>query len=365
MRKLLSPVTIGNIELPNRIIMAPMTRNRSNNGGIANDLMKLYYTQRASAGLIITEGTNISPQGVGYIDTPGIWTERQVEAWKPITESIHKEGGHIFLQLWHTGRSSHPDFHNGNPTVSASAINSGGRIVTYNGIKPKETPRALSIDEIKQTIEDYAVAAKNAINAGFDGVEAHGANGYLIDQFICSGSNIRNDEYGGSIERRAKFPLQVVDAICKTIGNNRTSLRLSPSGTFNSMFDETPVETFSYLVGKLNDFNLAYLHIMEPYAPPGKTYVPKENYLQDREVTPHFRNIYKGKLITNSGYTVEEAEKTLQENNADMVAFGKLLLSNPDLVERIEKNSKMNEWDVNTFYTNEEKGYIDYPFLEQ
>lgn len=364
MKKLLTPINIADIELPNRVIMAPLTRNRSNREGIPNEMMKIYYTQRASVGLIISEGTNISPQAVGYIDTPGIWSEKQIDGWKAITEAVHSNGGRIFMQLWHTGRSSHPDFHNGKPTVSASAINSGGRVKTYNGLKEKETPKELTIDEIKTTIEDYSKAARNAIIAGFDGVEAHGANGYLIDQFICSGSNKRNDIYGGFIENRTRFPLQVIQAICDSIGNSRTAIRLSPSGTFNGMFDETPVETFSYLVDKLNDFDMAYLHIMEPYAPPGKVYVPKENYLQDREVTPHFRHIYKGNLITNSGYSIEEAENIIKNGTADMVAFGKLILSNPDLVERIGKNKELNVWDTNTFYTNGEKGYIDYPFLK-
>ncbi|TNE32825.1 alkene reductase [bacterium] len=363
MKKLLTPITIGELKLPNRVIMAPLTRNRSDKEGIPNNLMKIYYTQRASAGLIISEGTNISPQAVGYIDTPGIWNSRQIEGWKKVTEAVHNSGGRIFMQLWHTGRSSHPDFHKGKPTVSASNINSGGRVRTYLGIKDKETPKALTLDEIKRTIDDYVQAAKNAITAGFDGVEAHGANGYLIDQFICSGSNNRDDTYGGSIEKRTRFALEVMEAICSAIGSKRSSIRLSPSGTFNGMYDETPVETFSFLVDKLNDYDLAYLHIMEPYAPPGKVYVPKENYLQDREVTPHFRKIYKGNLITNSGYTIDEAEKIIQNNTADMVAFGKLMLSNPDLVERIEKNEKLNDWDKDTFYTNGEKGYIDYPFI--
>ena len=361
---LLSPITIGNIELPNRVIMAPLTRCRSDKTGIPNDLMRIYYGQRASTGLIISEATNISPQGVGYMNTPGIWSKDQVEGWKPITDEVHLKGGRIYLQLWHTGRSSHPDFHNGNPTVSASAINSGGTVNTYEGLKPKETPKALTKPEIALTINDYVKAAQNAIEAGFDGVEIHGANGYLIDQFICSGSNVREDEYGGSIENRCKFALEVVEAVCKAIGNQRTAIRLSPSGTFNGMSDETPVETFSYLVKRLNEYNLSYLHIMEPYAPPGKTYIKQDTYLQDREVTPHFREIYDGILMTNSGYPVKEAESVIKNGTADLVAFGKLLIANPDLVERIEKDEKLNDWDVNTFYSGGKKGYIDYSFIK-
>lgn len=365
MKNLLTPIKIGSIELRNRVIMAPLTRHRSDREGVPNDMMREYYEQRASAGLIISEATNISPMGVGYTDTPGIWTQKQIDGWKPITEAVHSKGGRIFLQMWHTGRSSHPDFHDGKPTVSASAINSGGRVNTYDGLKDKEAPRALELSEVKSTIEDYAKAAENAISAGFDGVEIHGANGYLIDQFICSGSNQRSDEYGGSIENRCRFGLDVVAAVSKAIGNERTAIRLSPSGTFNGMNDETPVKTFSYMIDKLNDYNLAYLHIMEPYAPPGKTYVPQESYLQDREVTQHFRKIYKGNLMTNSGFTIDEANDYIANNIADMVAFGKLMIANPDLVKRIEKSADLNDWDVKTFYSSGKKGYIDYPFLEE
>lgn len=363
MNKLLTPIKIGSIELRNRVIMAPLTRSRSDRNGIPNELMRIYYGQRASTGLIISEATNISPMGVGYLNTPGIWTVEQIEGWKPITEEVHSKGGRIYIQLWHTGRSSHPDFHDGKPTVSASAINSGGMVKTYDGLKPKETPRALSTIEINDTVADYVKAAENAIEAGFDGVEIHGANGYLIDQFICSGSNVRDDEYGGSIENRSRFGMEVVAAVCRAIGNERTAIRLSPSGTFNGMSDETPVETFSYFVRQLNNYNLSYLHIMEPYAPPGKTYIPKDLYLQDRQVTPYFRQIYNGMLMTNSGYSIDEAEKVIENEISDMVAFGKLLISNPDLVERIRNREKLNDWDVNTFYSGGEKGYIDYPKL--
>ncbi len=363
MKNLLSPIKIGSIELRNRVIMAPLTRSRSNREGIPNDLMRQYYEQRASAGLIISEATNISPMGVGYLNTPGIWTQEQIEGWKPITQAVHNKNGRIYLQLWHTGRSSHPDFHGGEFTVSASAINSGGQVNTYDGLKDKEPPRTLDISEIEDTIDDYVKAAKNAIEAGFDGVEIHGANGYLIDQFICSGSNVRNDKYGGSIENRCRFGLEVVAAISKAIGSDRTAIRLSPSGTFNGMFDETPVETFSYMIDKLNEYNLAYLHIMEPYAPPGKTYIPQDSYLQDREVTQYFRNIYKGNLMTNSGFNIDEANDYISNGIADMVAFGKLMIANPDLVERIENNANLNDWDVKTFYSGGEKGYIDYSFL--
>lgn len=363
MKKLLTPITLGNTEIPNRVAMAPLTRCRSDKSGLANELMAEYYSQRSSAGLIISEATNISPIAVGYMNTPGIWSDEHVEAWKPATEAVRKNGGHFYLQLWHTGRSSHPDFHDGELPVSASNINSGGSVYTYDGLKPKVDPRPLTLEDIESTIQDYVTAANNAIKAGFDGVEIHGANGYLIDQFICSGSNDRTDKYGGSIENRCRFALDVVKAVSESIGSKRTAIRLSPSGTFNGMFDETPVETFSYLVKELNNFNLSYLHIMEPYAPPGKTYVPQEKYLQDREVTPHFRKLYDGTLITNSGYDIEEAEQILQDGTADIVAFGKLMLANPDLVKRIEKDAELNDWNVRTFYKGGSKGYTDYPFL--
>lgn len=363
MKKLLTPITLGNTEIPNRVAMAPLTRCRSDRSGLANELMAEYYSQRASAGLIISEATNISPIAVGYMNTPGIWSDEHVEAWKPATEAVRKNGGHFYLQLWHTGRSSHPDFHDGELPVSASNINSGGSVYTYDGLKPKVDPRPLTLEGIESTIQDYVTAANNAIKAGFDGVEIHGANGYLIDQFICSGSNDRTDKYGGSIENRCRFALDVVNAVSESIGSKRTAIRLSPSGTFNGMFDETPVETFSYLVEELNKLNLSYLHIMEPYAPPGKTYVPQEKYLQDREVTPHFRKLFDGTLITNSGYDIKEAEKVLQNGTADIVAFGKLMLANPDLVERIETDAELNDWNVRTFYKGGSKGYTDYPFL--
>jgi N-ethylmaleimide reductase len=343
--------------------MAPLTRCRSDRSGLANELMAEYYSQRASTGLIVTEATNISPIAVGYMNTPGIWSDEHVESWKPVTKAVKEKGGHFYLQLWHTGRSSHPDFHDGELPVSASNINSGGTVYTYDGLKPKVDPRPLTLEDIESTIQDYVNAANNAIKAGFDGVEIHGANGYLIDQFICSGSNDRTDKYGGSIENRCRFALEVVKAVSESIGSERTAIRLSPSGTFNGMIDETPVETFSYLVGELNKYDLSYLHIMEPYAPPGKTYVPQEKYLQDREVTPHFRKIYNGTLITNSGYDIEEAERTLQNENADMVAFGKLIIANPDLVKRIEVDAELNDWSVRTFYKGGSKGYTDYPFL--
>lgn len=364
MKKLLTPITLGNTDIPNRVAMAPLTRSRSDKSGLANELMAEYYSQRATAGLIISEATNISPIAVGYVNTPGIWSQEQVESWKPVTEAVRNNGGHFYLQLWHTGRSSHPDFHGGELPVSASNINSGGKVNTYDGLKPKVAPRKLSIEDIEATIQDYVAAANNAISAGFNGVEIHGANGYLIDQFICSGSNDRDDKYGGSIENRCRFGLEVVKAVSESIGSKNTAIRLSPSGTFNGMSDETPVETFSYLVEELNKYNLSYLHIMEPYAPPGKTYVPQGKYLQDREVTPHFRKIYDGTLITNSGYDVEGAEEILQNETADLVAFGKLMIANPDLVKRIEKGTELNEWDVKTFYSGGSEGYTDYPFLK-
>jgi len=362
---LFDPIRLGNISLPNRIIMAPLTRCRATEDRVPTDIMMEYYTQRSSAGLIISEATVISTIAAGYIRTPGIYNIKQIEAWRNITEALHENNGRIYCQLWHVGRSSHPDFHDGELPVAPSAIQAAGKILTPNGVKDKVTPRTISIQEIDATIEDYVNAAINAIEAGFDGIEIHGANGYLIDQFICDGSNIREDEYGGSIENRCRFAIEVVEGISNAIGHSRTAIRLSPSGTFNGMIDSTPKETFGYLVNELNKFDLAYLHLTEPYSPVGKKFNPPEYYLQDREVTPYFRKIYNGKIITNCGYDKASGEEIINKGDADMVAYGKLFLSNPDLPNRFKNNYPLNEWDANTFYTHDRIGYTDYPSYKQ
>ncbi|MCD4695976.1 MAG: alkene reductase [Bacteroidales bacterium] len=358
---LLKSVIIGRYTLRNRVIMAPLTRRRATDGHVPTELMKTYYQQRASSGLIIAEATNISPQAVGYMNSPGIYTREQVDAWKPITEAVHKKGGVIFLQLWHVGRVSHPLLQPGNNLpVSSSPIKADGTINTLQGQKMMVTPKALEIKEISQIIEDYRQAAMKAMDAGFDGVEIHGANGYLPDQFLHDGSNTRSDEYGGNIKNRCRFILEITKTCCNAIGSDRVGIRLSPSGIYKNMFDSDPVGLYDFLVNNLNGFDLAYLHLMEPYV----ALDPPEKYTKYlKVVTPHYRKIYKGILISNVNYDYESANRLILENIADAVAFGKLFISNPDLVERFKTGASLIPWNEDTFYYGGEKGYIDYPSL--
>jgi N-ethylmaleimide reductase len=358
---LLSPFSPGRLMLRNRIVMAPLTRRRATDDHVPTDIMRTYYEQRASAGLIIAEATNISLQAVGYMNSPGIFTHQQIEAWKPITKEVHNKGGKIFLQLWHVGRVSHPLLQPDHQLpVSSSAINAKAIINTPQGHKDMVVPRALETIEIPDIVNDYKKASLNAIEAGFDGVEIHGANGYLPDQFLHDGSNTRTDKYGGNFENRSRFILEVVESCCSAIGSEKVGIRLSPSGSNQGMFDSDVVKLYEYLIQKLNDFNLAYLHLMEPYAPlePPDKY---SHYL--KVVTPYFRKYFNGTLITNVGFDFESANRIIREGHADLVAFGKLFISNPDLVERFAIKAPLNPWDKNTFYYGGEKGYIDYPFL--
>lgn len=357
MKDLFSPIKIGELELKNRVFMAPLTRSRSGVERIPNSLNVEYYKQRASAGLIISEATQISEMGIGYINTPGIHTTEQISGWKQVTDAVHKEGGYIFCQLWHVGRVSHPVFLNGNLPLAPSPISAGGQIRTNDGIKDRVTPKELSIIEIKEIQNQYRLAAKNSIEAGFDGVELHGANGYLIDQFLCDGSNQRTDEYGGTIVNRFRFLEEILELVCKEIGNKKVGIRLSPSGLVNGMFDSEVVRTFSYVIDKLNNYDLAYLHLLEPYMVIPDT----ENLEYLRKPTQYFRQIYKGVLISNSGYTFETGMEAIQNNVADAISYGKLFISNPDLVYRFTNNLPLNEWDTKTFYTDGEIGYTDYP----
>jgi N-ethylmaleimide reductase len=355
---LLSPVKVGRYELPNRIVMAPLTRNRAGAGNVPGELNATYYTQRATAGLIITEATQVSPQGVGYPATPGIHSAEQVEGWKLVTKAVHDHGGRIFLQLWHVGRISHPSLQpNGELPVAPSAIAAEGMAATYEGEKPFVTPRALETDEIPGIVEDYRRGAENALAAGFDGVEIHGANGYLIDQFLQDGTNHRTDRYGGSIENRARFLLEVVAAVVSVWGGDRVGLRLSPSGTFNSMHDSNPAALFGYVAEQLNQFNLAYLHIVEP-----RTSNSDEAAAQMG--VSFFRPIFKNPLISAGGYDREDGDAVIASGNADLVAYGRWYISNPDLVERFAQNAELNPYDRSTFYGGTEKGYTDYPTLE-
>ena len=357
MADLYTPLKIGNIELRNRIIMAPLTRSRSGKERIPNDLNVEYYTQRASAGLIISEGTQISEMGIGYMDTPGIHTIEQIAGWKKVTDSVHQSGGKIFCQLWHVGRVSHPSFLNGELPIAPSAITAGGQIRTYEGLKDKPIPREITKDEIYEIIEQYKQAASNAIKAGFDGIELHGANGYLIDQFICDGSNQRTDEFGGTIVNRARFLELVLKSVIEAIGNEKVGLRLSPSGLINGMYDSTVVRTFSYVINMLNEYSLAYLHILEPFIP-----IPDgehKEYL--RKPSAYYRYIYKGTIIANSGYTFETGNEAILNNQADAISYGKLFISNPDLVNRFKNKLPLNDYNPKTFYTPGAEGYTDYP----
>lgn len=357
-QSLLKEYSLGDLNLSNRLVMAPMTRSRSDNPGkIATDLVAEYYEQRASAGLLITEGSQVSLDAVGYINTPGIHSEEQVKAWKKTTEAVHKKGGKIFIQLWHVGRISHPDFHKGDLPLSASAINPNSQSFTPEGFKDTVTPRAMTLEDIKRTVKDFGNAAKNAIEAGFDGVEIHSSNGYLFHQFFSRSSNIRNDAYGGSIENRAKILFEVIDEIKKYIPENRIGLRLNPSlhGLFGISIDEETIPTFDYIVKKLNEYNLAYLHLSEPFTD------VKEVQYAEPEIARHYRPLYEGTLIINAGFDRDKGNRIIDDGLADLVAFGKPFISNPDLAERFAHNIELTPWDDSTFYSGGVKGYTDYP----
>lgn len=355
---LLLSVKLGPYMLPNRMVMAPLTRNRAGAGNVPGPMNVTYYAQRASAGLIISEATQVSPQGVGYPSTPGIHSPEQVAGWRLVTDAVHACGGRIFLQLWHVGRISHPSLQLGGALpVAPSAIAAEGEAMTYEGPRPFVTPRTLETDEISGIIEQFRKGAENALAAGFDGVEIHGANGYLLDQFLRDGTNKRTDQYGGSIENRARLHLEVTEAVVSVWGADRVGMRLSPSGTFNSMHDSNPEATFGYLVEALNRFGLAYLHLLESSEADlrhGGTAVP----------TTYFRQIFKGTLMTNAGYDREKGDAVLASGGADLVSFGTLFIANPDLPERFRLKAPLNQPDPKTFYGGDEKGYTDYPALE-
>lgn len=346
------------LELSNRVVMAPMTRSRAGAGFVPTDLNRIYYEQRSSAGLIITEGSQISEEAVGYRNTPGIYSNEQVEGWKFITDAVHKKNGKIFIQLWHVGRISHPDYLGGKLPFAPSPIKPDGRIRTYEGIKEMIIPREMTKSDIEKTIRDYAEAAKKAILANFDGVEIHSANCYLLQQFLCDGSNQREDEYGGSIENRCRMIFNTIEAVIQAIGNNRVGIKLSPSNFNFGTYDSNPIETYDYLVNELNKYDLAYLHLQEPLIPQEK--IP-ERYL--KKVTEHYRKIYKGTIITNGNYDFNSGNKAIAEGIADLVSYGRLFISNPDLPERFRTGSELAIPDKETFYDGGEKGYIDYPFM--
>ncbi|AHM63414.1 N-ethylmaleimide reductase [Flammeovirgaceae bacterium 311] len=361
-KPLLTSYTLGDLELQNRVVMAPMTRSRADNPKKApTDLHAEYYRQRASAALIISEGSQISERAIGYINTPGIHTPAQVAGWKKVTRAVHEEGGLIFCQLWHVGRMSHPDFHGGELPLAPSALNPNAKSFTPEGFKDTVAPKEMSLEEIEQTIADFRQAAKNAIDAGFDGVEIHASNGYLLHQFFNRTSNVRTDAYGGSIENRGRILFEVIDAIKEVIPENRIGVRMNPSlhGTFGMELDEETIPTFDYIIKKLNDYQLSYLHLSEPFTDVSELPHAEPN------IAIHYRPLYKGTLIINGSFDEDKGNAVIKAGDADLVAYGKLFISNPDLPLRFEQGAPLAEWDQKTFYSTGEEGYIDYPLLEE
>ncbi|MWD28400.1 N-ethylmaleimide reductase [Aquicoccus sp. SCR17] len=357
--KLFTPFTAGDIVMKNRVVMAPLTRNRADDDdGEVSDLHVEYYRQRAGAGLIVTEATQISPEGKGYIQTPGIQTEAQADAWRKVTDAVHAEGGRIVVQLWHVGRISHVSLQpDGQEPVAPSAIPAGVKTFTAKGFEETSTPRALKLDEIPRLIEDYRQAARMADRAGFDGVEVHGANGYLLDQFLKSGSNHREDAYGGSVENRARLLLEVVQAVTEELGGGRVGLRLSPFSPANGASDDNPMETFSYAIRELNRFGLAYLHMIE-----GATGGSRE--LDEGHSIAALRKLFDGAYMANNGYDRDMAIEAVESGAADLVAFGRPFIANPDLVTRLERDAPLNEGERETYYGGGARGYTDYPALK-
>lgn len=358
--RLFEPVQLGDLSLSNRIVMSPLTRGRSGDSRIPNALMAEYYAQRASAGLIISEATAISAQGFGWAGAPGIYTQDMRDGWKMVTDAVHKNGGKIVLQLWHMGRLSHSVFQEGGTLpVAPSAIEAGGFTRDSSGKREYEVPRALDASELPGIVADYVKATRLALDAGFDGVEIHGANGYLLDQFIRDGANQRTDQYGGSLENRLRFPLEVIQAVVAEAGASRTGLRLSPTNPNGGTEDSDPVKTFTYAAEAMSDFNLAYLHVMEPYPESGKAF-PRAPY-----VLPEMRKAYRGNLMVNGGYDTPHGIEAIDDGTAQAVAYGVPFIANPDLVQRMKTGAPLNPANPATFYTTGAEGYTDYPFLSR
>lgn len=350
MSVLFSSLKLGALTLPNRIIMAPLTRSRAiGEERVPNDLMATYYAQRSSAGLILTEATSVDPMGVGYAHTPGIWSKEQVKGWKKITQAVHDKGGKIFMQLWHVGRISHPLFLKGETPVAPSAIRPAGRVSLVRPETEYVTPREMTLAEIKQVIESYRLGAINAKEAGFDGVELHAANGYLIDQFLQDGTNKRTDQYGGSLENRARLLLEVTDALISVWGADRVGVHLAPRGDAHDMKDSNPLETFSFVAKELDRLKIAFIFVRE--------------YQAADSILPALRKAYHGVLIANEKFTKESAQDAVMTGLADAVSFGLSYISNPDLVERFKKNAPLNDVNFQTLYADGALGYTDYPFM--
>ena len=352
MPHLLEPITVGDLRLANRVIMAPLTRTRADEPGrVPNDLMRDYYVQRASAGMILTEATSVTPMGVGYPRTPGIWSDAQVAGWRRITEAVHAAGGTILLQLWHVGRISDPVYLDGAPPVAPSAIAASGHVSLLRPQRPYPTPRALEIEEIPGIVAAFRRGAENALAAGFDGVEIHGANGYLLDQFLEDKTNRRTDAYGGSIENRARLMLEVTDAVVSVWGAGRVGMHLAPRGDSHDMGDSDLAATFGHVARELGRRKLAFLCARES--------------LKEPRLGPALKAAFGGVYIANEGFTPESAQSVLAAGDADAVAFGKLFIANPDLPRRIALGAPLDAWDTATFYAPGPAGYVDYPALAE
>jgi N-ethylmaleimide reductase len=350
--KLLEPVTLGNYELPNRIIMAPLTRCRADNPGrVPNDLMAEYYRQRAGAGLIISEGTAVSKKGIGYVNTPGLYSDEQKEGWKKVTRTVHEEGGRIFTQLWHVGSISHPDYHEGELPHAPSSVNPDIPVRTKEGRKPSVEPKSMTEEDIRQTITDFKLAAKRAMEAGFDGVEIHSSNGYLFHQFFSTTTNRRSDEYGGAIENRTRFYFEVLEEILSVVPSDQVGTRLNPMyhGRAAIMLNEESLPTFEYIVKRLNDYKLAYLHLSRPFFPVDSPWLIDD-------VPAYFRKLYQGHLMLNGEYDRESGEEALKAGYGDSICFGRPFIANPDLPERIRNDHPWAEGDFRTYYNTGAEG---------
>ncbi|WGK65126.1 alkene reductase [Croceiramulus getboli] len=359
---LLQSIQLGAHQLKNRVVMAPMTRNRADNPDCApTQLHATYYAQRAGAGLIISEGSQVSKRARGYIHTAGIHSRAQIEGWKDVTRAVHDKDGKIFCQLWHVGAISHPDFHDGNKPIAPSAVNPNTQCYTASGFKDTVEPKAMTLEEIQETEDEFYYAAMNAKEAGFDGIEIHASNGYIFHQFFNSIANVREDDFGGSIENRCRFFFNVLERLRKVWPENCMGVRLNPSlhGDFGITATEDTMATFDYIIKKLNEYDLAYLHLSEPF-----TDVSDVDFL-DSEIAKRYRPIYSGSLMINNGFDKESGNEVIAKEHADLVSFGKLFISNPDLPHRFEVDAPMADWDQDTFYAQGPEGYIDYPTYEQ
>jgi 2,4-dienoyl-CoA reductase-like NADH-dependent reductase (Old Yellow Enzyme family) len=357
MPSLFDPIKLGAVEAPNRVLMAPLTRGRSTREHVPTELMSVYYSQRASAGLILSEATGISRQGLGWPYAPGLWTPEQVEGWKPVTAAVHAAGGRIFAQLWHMGRLVHPSFLGGALSVSASATTAPYKAHTYEGRQPYAEARPLRLDEIPDLVGDYVRAAGHAMAAGFDGVQIHAANGYLIDQFLRDGSNLRDDDYGGPVANRVRLLRQVTQAVADAVGADRTAVRLSPNGDSQGVNDSDPVATFGAAAAVLSEIGIAFLELREP------SFDGTFGKAEVAPVHPAIREAFAGPLVLNSDYTLARAQAALDAGEADAITFGRTFLANPDLVARLQADAALNPDNMATWYSQGPEGYIDYPAM--